>query len=1605
MGKSIKVLLACGVLCFFLGREAKALAITSTFTQTGTSTNSFTPTPTGPPTFTGTATFTPTPTPTPLPPCTYNQGTGTPCIFPANSSTDNCVTSSSSPSTQAINQFYAFGASGVSVIYCGGDSQSSNGAAAFGEANTITLQSLPPANATPVAAFLEVVEHTANNDPSLAPSTSPVTVGGIPTGTGLATGYANLWNLWIDPRYGLSTANNPSHTAWNVRYSVPLSALVPGLTTYPIAYPIAGADIVFAASMVVVYTVPAPDVCSAIALADGLFYWNTQFGIHGSLFGDGVTPFAPTLDLGCLFPTSATPANQFSVFGGASVPPCGSPATFLDQFFSQPNPPPLPLGTDVSQSFPANEWNTPVTNVCGLPYAFDATYSNVAMSGTGKITWALGQAVQAGNFPQYWVNMLAANCNVHCLTPTPTATSTDSVTPTPTLTRTSTPTATITNTSTITFTPTITLTPTVTDTPTDSMTPTPSPTATPTAPPTSTFTITNTPTPPFGIIFTNCSSGNPSPGYSQTQKWVAYGAGLDYVVAGGACGSPVTITLPPGAVPVTAFAYVEYDIAGSVGAPNFSPLNFNGHTTASGVLAGAPVTWTAFQNIYYGMRYGLNPSWIQPGGGSGSQNAYPISESESGTCVGQSLLVLYLDPSQTSENYVSLADGNNAWFVELNNTILPGNGVAPPDADLNWSCLNLSCPSSSLKFSAVGGRNNCTLGTVNGDQDQIEVYGQGGVTCGQGTQNGQGGGCGGPANSLWNGPQGVMNCGGANTPGDLDRTYNLGNFQNGATSLEWGFQMQQQTDAAAFWQQALVSQYRCNPAGQCSLTQAFNQNFVQAGWVLGTVPPAEGNWGESSSGISMVSPCNGQNNFLLNNRVQSGPGTLQVSMCTNINGGILGGLVFGYDPITGNGDGLQFFNNGSLNPATLYWVTYTGGVTTASTGVPLANGAFSGCPFWVEVDINASCQYSVKIASSQGGLSSAPVVGIFAAAGCTNCTMGLSANNCQNSVFQSFQFTGSCATPAPTPVGLIATANGTMGVSLVTLNLGDGSALSVPVGTVQAGTLLTMDSFTASTAPSLGAFQVLAGNIYSFTAESPNGPITNFGSNSVTIDISYNPSLIPAGSTAAQLQAAYFNGTQWITVPSTVDTANNRLIVVANHFSVWGAFLFQSTPTASPTNTATSTATLTPSSTPTLTPTDSMTATPSLTATASPSPTNTATSTATLTPSSTPTLTPTNTATETASNSATNTGTATPTNTFTNTSTPTATNTTTNSPTFTPTNTRTATPSSSPTPTRTATPTDSTTPTPSATLTRTVTPTNTLTAKPSSTPTGTGTATMTSTATPIATNGATNTPTDSMTPTASLTATPSFQFSGDCEDGPCHLRCEVEKGDDDDHRFVEGHRDGDEKGTIELRWQGARHGIFKHPEGYLVYRAPSTGGPYVLVQTLDLGRDDGDGQRTTDFPGPGTWCYTVRAFQGNALSEAAEPCCETLADRVRDRSVRDPMNGISDPSFSEVGGSPEPARDLIQTAVAAPNRSMNGEPVRFLVHLNQPALIRLSLFTLTGERVYGALSQGGQGLNSLVWNLQNHQGQAAASGLYLYVLQVGGGSAPETRTGKILLLR
>ncbi len=180
----------------------------------------------------------------------------------------------------------------------------------------------------------------------------------------------------------------------------------------------------------------------------------------------------------------------------------------------------------------------------------------------------------------------------------------------------------------------------------------------------------------------------------------------------------------------------------------------------------------------------------------------------------------------------------------------------------------------------------------------------------------------------------------------------------------------------------------------------------------------------------------------------------------------------------------------------------------------------------------------------------------------------------------------STSTATPTPM---ATAQATVGASGVTVSLPDGTSVDIGQGVLSQGTTVTIDSFSSSAAPAIGSFQTPEGNIYTFSAVGTNGPVTNFGGNTVTLVFPYNPSLLPAGYTASQLVVNYFDGTNWIGIPATLDSVHDTLTVVTNHFSIWGVFLYLSTFTPTPTNTFTLTltntvtTTFTPTNTPTIT--------------------------------------------------------------------------------------------------------------------------------------------------------------------------------------------------------------------------------------------------------------------------------------------------------------------------------------------------------------------------------------------------------------------------------------
>ena len=427
------------------------------------------------------------------------------------------------------------------------------------------------------------------------------------------------------------------------------------------------------------------------------------------------------------------------------------------------------------------------------------------------------------------------------------------------------------------------------------------------------------------------------------------------------------------------------------------------------------------------------------------------------------------------------------------------------------------------------------------------------------------------------------------------------------------------------------------------------------------------------------------------------------------------------------------------------------------------------------------------------------------------------------------------------------------------------------------------------------------------------------------------------------------------------------------------------------------------------------------------------------------------------------TNTQTPTYTFTNTNT--ATLTATKTATLTPSNTPSPTPTKTPTNILTATP--SSTPTGTATKTATITPTYTKTSTPTpvlstatKTPTRTPTGTFTKTFTPTFTYTKTLTPTITPTPsptTACGTNNTALalleEYTSSCgSNSVYHLFAVVNNGaavtlSDITIKFWPYDTSG-----VSLVGQITTGGCVWNPTcshnltgvsmsaiNFSPACGPTTtqmanwemtvsttdttvlsgGTSWVGLQTL-VNRSDSQ----PFVPGTSYWyspCVLTSTYSTNShyaiylkgnlvtASGGVPPSCRPLPTCTPKPGGAMPMLKGS----SLEGGytptetpTPVPTRGaLLQSVVAAPNLSTNGQPIRFLVNLNGPAQVRLSLFALTGEQVYSAQAGGSQGLNTLVWNLQNNARQSTASGLYVYVLRVNDDSSQEMRVGKIVVLR
>ncbi len=546
------------------------------------------------------------------------------------------------------------------------------------------------------------------------------------------------------------------------------------------------------------------------------------------------------------------------------------------------------------------------------------------------------------------------------------------------------------------------------------------------------------------VSFANCSVSEPSP-YSLQQSMVAQGTGLDYVISSAPYQAPISIALPPGSTPVTAFLYVEYNNSGADVVPNTTAINFNGSSTGTGISTGA-VTYVGWTQTWYSVKYPINPSQITGGGTLGSETAYLLNvTSVPDYCQGYALLVVYTDPAQSTNNVVALADGENVWHLEDNGQVAYGG--PPPDAQLDWSCLGLSCSAANIHFSSLGGAAQC-FPNSSAFSDQIETWGSGPATASSnfGSANG--------TPPVWSGPLGALNCLTGSGPDEIVRDYYPpSSALQGASHLEWGLQFASSSEKSTFWQQAIAVQYQCNPVSQCAVTTNFANGSIFApappGWVIGRAPAQEGNWYQSAGGIffngGIYSGCLAENNQLLNTQAASGPGTLTVnySQTQTYDRPNMGGVMWDVNPVTGSGYEIQFdADNCANSDSELVFNVYGAATTTTGNKISTqtvnlpANSALcalSPASVWLQLIITNSNRFIVSIGAAQGSYSYGVT---FTDSTYTSGLMGISDYGCVNDVFKWFQWNGVCGAASPSSTPTVTTTPNPASPTPTPVNMG-----------------------------------------------------------------------------------------------------------------------------------------------------------------------------------------------------------------------------------------------------------------------------------------------------------------------------------------------------------------------------------------------------------------------------------------------------------------------------------------------------------------------------------------------------------------------------------------
>jgi hypothetical protein len=75
--------------------------------------------------------------------------------------------------------------------------------------------------------------------------------------------------------------------------------------------------------------------------------------------------------------------------------------------------------------------------------------------------------------------------------------------------------------------------------------------------------------------------------------------------------------------------------------------------------------------------------------------------------------------------------------------------------------------------------------------------------------------------------------------------------------------------------------------------------------------------------------------------------------------------------------------------------------------------------------------------------------------------------------------------------------------------------------------------------------------------------------------------------------------------------------------------------------------------------------------------------------------------------------------------------------------------------------------------------------------------------------------------------------------------------------------------------------------------------------------------------------------------------------------------------------------------------------IKIVYELNKPSSVKLSVYDIGGEKVYGGRAEGGPGLNEIAWDGTGAGGKSVASGVYIYSITAASDYDSTTLLGRI----